>query len=93
MCIRDRCGTAPSSTYECPPGASCRYVQVTSTLWDQSTMTCTFKNSVGTIFGVETFQTNTTAIGQSFYGETGSVTVSCVNSTSGEQANDSYNWP
>ena len=56
-------------------------------------MTCTFKNSVGTIFGVETFQTNTTAIGQSFYGETGSVTVSCVNSTSGEQANDSYNWP
>ena len=92
-CQGGQCTPAPSSAYDCPPGTQCRYVQVTSTLWDQGTMTCTFKNSVGVIFGVETFQTNTTVIGQSYYGETGSVSVSCVNSTSGEQASDTYNWP
>ena len=92
-CVGPDCTPMTGSAYVCPAGKTCRYVQLASANWDAATMRCTVKTSVGEVLGTEDFTTNTTVVGSTFYGETGTLTATCTNSTTGEQATDNGSWP
>ena len=92
-CVVPDCTQKTRTAYVSPAGKTCRYVQLASANWDAATMRCTVKTSVGEVLGTEDFTTNTTVVGSTFYGETGTLTATCTNSTTGEQATDNGSWP
>ncbi|MEI2731990.1 MAG: fibronectin type III domain-containing protein [Dermatophilaceae bacterium] len=83
---------APSTTViTCAGAKPCYSIVVTTTQWDAASATCTFTSPAGTI-GTATVPTNTTKDTGLGYAGTGTVTATCRNATTGENATDTATW-
>ena len=89
-CIGLLCGVQDPP---CAIDNTCRYITVTSSLWDASSMTCTFTSPSGTIGDPVTIDTNTTVRTDVFYGDQTTVTGKCENTTTNETATTTFTWP
>ncbi|MBK8758429.1 MAG: hypothetical protein IPM08_15305 [Actinomycetales bacterium] len=88
-CIGVLCGTQDPA---CAIDNTCEYITVTSSLWDATTMTCTFRSPSGPIGDPVTIATNTTVRTKVFYGDQTTMTGTCVNTSTNETATQTVTW-